>query len=182
VFERRFDHTALEIPGWMVMQARRKSDRLAASVCDFVARRRRCPGLMVVETYVAIGAIPPVTEVAQVMCLKDGVVVGATGGAACIGLCDGAIVGNGTTLRSGAAIGAAAGSRAAGATLVLVRPQRAGNRATGGAAIVGSTGGGGLMNGAGGGCTFGSAEGMGGGSSEGMMSGRPVCWEKMSDS
>jgi hypothetical protein len=96
-----------------------------------------------VETYVAMGVIPPVTEVAQVMCLGDGVVVGATGGAAGIGLCDGAIVGNGTTLESGAAIGAASGSGAAGATLVLVRPQHAGKGATGGAAIVGSTGGGG---------------------------------------
>jgi hypothetical protein len=143
VFERRFDHVALEIPGWMVMLARRKVARSAASVCAFVARRRRCPGLMVVETYVAMGAIPPVTEVAQVMCLGDGVVVGATGGAAGIGLCDGAIVGNGTTLGSGAAIGAAARSGAAGATLVLVRPPRAGNGATVGAAIVGSTGGGG---------------------------------------
>jgi hypothetical protein len=38
------------------------------------------------------------------------------------------------------------------------------------------------MSGAGDGCTCGSAEGMGGVSSEGMMSGRPVCWEKMSDS
>jgi hypothetical protein len=38
------------------------------------------------------------------------------------------------------------------------------------------------MNGAGDGCTFGSAEGIGGGSSEGVMSGRPVLWEKMSDS
>jgi hypothetical protein len=38
------------------------------------------------------------------------------------------------------------------------------------------------MNGTGDGCTFGSAEGMGEGSSEGMMSGRSVCWEKMSDS
>jgi hypothetical protein len=37
------------------------------------------------------------------------------------------------------------------------------------------------MSGAGDGCTVGSAAGMGGGSSEGMMSGRPVCWEKMSD-
>jgi hypothetical protein len=80
VFERRFDHVALEIPGWMVMLARRKAARSAASVCAFVARRQRCPGLMVVETYVAMGAIPPVTEVAQVMCLGDGVVVGATGG------------------------------------------------------------------------------------------------------
>jgi hypothetical protein len=35
---------------------------------------------------------------------------------------------------------------------------------------------------AGDGCTFGSAERMGGGSLEGMMSGRPVCWEKISDS
>jgi hypothetical protein len=98
---------------------------------------------MVVETYVTMGAIPPVTEVAQVMSLGDGVVVGATGGAACIGLCDGAIVGNGTTLGSGAAIGAAARSGAAGVTLVLVRPQRTGNGATVGAAVVGSTGGGG---------------------------------------
>jgi hypothetical protein len=102
---------------------------------------------MVVETYVAMGAIPPVTEVAQVMCLGDGVVVGATGraggGAAGSGMCDGAIVVNGTTLGSGAAIGAAAGSGAAGASLVLVWPQRVGNGATGGAAIVGSTGGGG---------------------------------------
>jgi hypothetical protein len=143
VFECRFDQVALEMPGWMVMLARRKSARSAASVCSFVARRRRCPGLMVVETYVAMGAIPPVTEVAQVMCLGDGVVVGATGGAAYIGLCDGAIVGNGTTLGSGAAIGAAAGSGATGATLVLVWPQRVGNGVTGGAAIVGSTGGGG---------------------------------------
>jgi hypothetical protein len=38
------------------------------------------------------------------------------------------------------------------------------------------------MNGAGDGCTCGSVEGMGEGSSEGMMSGRPVCWEKISDS
>jgi hypothetical protein len=98
---------------------------------------------MAVETYVAMGAIPPVTEVAQVMCLGDVVVVGATGGAAGSGLCDGAIIGNGTTLRSGAAVGAAAGSAAAGASLVLVRPQRAGNGATGGATIVGSAGGGG---------------------------------------
>jgi hypothetical protein len=37
------------------------------------------------------------------------------------------------------------------------------------------------MNGAEDGFTFGSAAGMRGGSSEGMMSGRPVCWEKMSD-
>jgi hypothetical protein len=120
-------HVTLAIPGWMVMLAWRKAARSAAPVCAFVARRRRCPGLMVVETYVAMGAIPPVTEVAQVMCLGYGVVVGATGGGAGIGLCDGAIVGNGTTLGSGAAIGAAARSGAAGATLVLVRPQRAGN-------------------------------------------------------
>jgi hypothetical protein len=80
VFERRFDHVALAIPGWMVMLARRKAARSAASVCANFARRRRCPGLMVVETYVAMGAIPPVTEVAQVMCLGNGVVVGATGG------------------------------------------------------------------------------------------------------
>jgi hypothetical protein len=79
VFERRFDHVTLEILGWMVMLARRKAAVPAASVCAFVARRRRCPGLMVVETYVAMGVIPPVTEVAQVMCLGDGVVVGATG-------------------------------------------------------------------------------------------------------
>jgi hypothetical protein len=98
---------------------------------------------MVVETYVVMGEIPPVTEVAQVMCLGDGVVVGATGGAAGIGMCDGAIVGNGTTLGSGAAIGAAVRSDAAGATLDLVRPQRAGNGATIGAAVAGSTGGGG---------------------------------------
>jgi hypothetical protein len=139
VFECRFDHVALEIPGWMVMLARRKAARLAASVCTFVALRRRCPRLMVVETYVAMGEIPPVTEVAQVMCLGGGLVVGATGGAAGSGLCDGVIVGNGTTLRSGAAVGAPAGSGAAGAGIVLVRPQRAGNGATGGAAIVGST-------------------------------------------
>jgi hypothetical protein len=98
---------------------------------------------MVVETYVAMGAIPPVTEVVQVMCLGDGVVVGVTYGDADSGLCDGAIVGNGTTLGSGAAFGAAAGSGTAGASLVLVRPQRAGNGATIGAAVVGSTGGGG---------------------------------------
>jgi hypothetical protein len=98
---------------------------------------------MVVETYVAMGAIPPVTEVAHVMCLGGGVVVGAVGGAAGIGLCNGAIVGNGTTLGSGTAIGVAVGSGAAGATLVLVRPQCAGNGVIGGAAIVGSTGGGG---------------------------------------
>jgi hypothetical protein len=67
VFERRFDHVALEIPGWMVMLARRKAARSAASVCAFVARRQRCPGLMVVEMYVVMGANPPVTEVAQVM-------------------------------------------------------------------------------------------------------------------
>jgi hypothetical protein len=143
VFERRFDHVALAIPGWMVMLAQSKAARSAASVCAFVARRRRCPGLMVVETYVEMGAIPPVTEVAQVMCLGDGGGVGAAGGAAGIGLYDVAIVGNGTTLGSGAAICAAARSGAAGATLVLVRPRRAGNGATVGAAVVGSTGGGG---------------------------------------
>jgi hypothetical protein len=71
------------------------------------------------------------------------VVVGAAGGSAGIGLCDGAIVGNGATLGSGAAIGAAARSGAAGETIVLVRPQRAGNGATVGAAVVGSTRGGG---------------------------------------
>jgi hypothetical protein len=80
VFECRFHHLALEIPGWMVMLARRKAARSAASFCAFVARRRYFPGLMVVETYVAMGAIPPVTEVAQVMCLGDGVVIGTTGG------------------------------------------------------------------------------------------------------
>jgi hypothetical protein len=143
VFERRFDHVALEIPGWMVMLARMKAARLAASVCDFVARRRRCPGLMVAETYVAMGEIPPVTEVAQVMCLGDGVVVGATGGAAESGLCNGAIIGNGTTLGSGAAVGTASGSGVAGVSLVLDQPQRAGNGSTVGAITVGSTGGGG---------------------------------------
>jgi hypothetical protein len=91
--------------------------------------------------------------------------LGRLGGTAGSGMCDGATVGNGTTLGSGTTIGAAAGSGTAGASLVLVHPQRAGNGATGGAAIVGSTGGGGLMNGAGDGCTFGSDEGMGGGSS-----------------
>jgi hypothetical protein len=85
VFERRFDHVTLAIPGWMVMLARKKEARSAASVCAFVARRRRCPGLMVMETYVAMGAIPPVTEVAQVMCLGNGVVVGATGGLQALG-------------------------------------------------------------------------------------------------
>jgi hypothetical protein len=38
------------------------------------------------------------------------------------------------------------------------------------------------MNGVGDGCTVGSAAGMCGGSAEGIMSGRPVSWEKMSDS
>jgi hypothetical protein len=38
------------------------------------------------------------------------------------------------------------------------------------------------MNGAGDECTVCSAVGMGGGYVEGMMSGRPVCWEKISDS
>jgi hypothetical protein len=66
--------------GWMVMLARRKAARSAASVCAFVARRWRCPGLMVVKMYVAIGAMPPVTEVAQVMRFGAGVVAGATGG------------------------------------------------------------------------------------------------------
>jgi hypothetical protein len=92
---------------------------------------------------VAMGAIPPVTEVTQVICLGGGVVVGATGGAVGSRPCDGAIVGNGTTLGSGAAVSAAAGSSAAGGNLVLVRPQRAGKGAIVGAAVVGSTGGGG---------------------------------------
>jgi hypothetical protein len=35
--------------------------------------------------YVAMGAIPLVTEVAQVMCLGDGVVVGETGGLQALG-------------------------------------------------------------------------------------------------
>jgi hypothetical protein len=112
----------------------------------------------------------------------DTVVDGATGGGAGIGVCDGAIVGNVATLRSGAAVGGAVGSGAAGESLVLVRPQRAGNGITIGAVVMGSNGGGGGMNGAGDGCTVGSAAGMGGGSVEGMMSGRPVCWEKMPDS
>jgi hypothetical protein len=51
--------------------------------------------------------------------------------------------GNGATLGSDTAVGAAAGSGAAGASLVLVRPQRAGNGTTVGAVVVGSTGGGG---------------------------------------
>jgi hypothetical protein len=79
-------------------------------------------------------------------------------------------------------VGATVGSGAAGASLVLVRPQRAVNGTTVGAAVVGSTGGGGGINGAGDGCTVGSAAGMVGGSVVGMISGRPVCWEKMSDS
>jgi hypothetical protein len=80
VFERRFDHVALAILRWMLMLARRKAAWSAASVCAFVSRRRLCPGLMVVETYVTMGAIPLVTEVAQVICLGGVVVVGATGG------------------------------------------------------------------------------------------------------
>jgi hypothetical protein len=200
VLERRFDKVVLVRPGWMLMLSRMKAARSEACVCAFVARRRRCPGLMVAEIYVVMGAMPPVTKVDQVMRVGAGVLGGVTvGGSAGIGACDGVTVGNGATLGSGGAGGAALGADvgsggAFGAALGVVEGTRGfegvgatvESGAAGGAIMCirpqpagkGTTLGTGAVGSTGrgitgvcDGCTVGSAGGKGGGSWVGMMYG-----------
>jgi hypothetical protein len=209
--ERRFNQVVLVLPGWIVMLARRKAARSAASVCNFVARRRRCPGLMVAEMYVAMGDMPLVTKVAQVMCFGTRVLGGVTlEGSAGIVACDGATLGNGATLGSGRAVGAALGATlgsggAVGVAVEFVEGVRGfeGVGATVGNVVAGVTlvrvrpqragkgttlrtgavgGTGGGITGVCDGCTVRSDAGIGGGSFPGMMYGRPVYWVKMLDS
>jgi hypothetical protein len=187
LLERHFDQGVLVMPGWMLMLARSKSARSAACVCAFVARRWRCPGLMVAEIYVVMGAMPLVTEVAQVMRFAAGVLGGVTVGAALR-----AKVGSGGAF--GAAVRVVEGARGREGSRVSVQllklaprgkllcafiPNARGRETPLELALWGSTGGG--ITGVCDACTVGSAAGKGGGSWVGMMSGRPVCWVKMSD-